>query len=446
MFIPTSFLYQLLIPIVLFYNAYYFGTLFMPYSIFGNKFTQHSGITELMDDLNEGANNGEELLMLGGGNPASIPAIEKRLTEIMQELLNQGALIESLGSYDGPKGKDKFIAAIADLFNDLYDWNLTTDNIILTNGSQSAFFYLFNLLAGDFAQGKKKKVLFPLAPEYIGYADASVSEDAFVAIQPKITELPEQMFKYNVDFDALTITDDIAAICVSRPTNPTGNVLTNDEIDKLDVLAKQHNIPLIIDNAYGTPFPNIIFEQVKPHFNNNTILCMSLSKFGLPGARCGIVIANPIIIKAMSNLAGIMALSPGGIGPEIVYPLVNSKEIIELSNNIIKPFYQEKSKDTIKLLLEKIPNKNFRIHKAEGALFLWLWFKDLPVSSNELYKKLKAKGLIIVSGHYFFPGLDQSWPHTQECIRLNYAQNAKTVERGIEILAETVNELYGDNS
>jgi len=79
-------------------------------------------------------------------------------------------------------------------------------------------------------------------------------------------------------------------------------------------------------------------------------------------------------------------------------------------------------------------------------LFLWLWFKDLPVSSNELYKKLKAKGLIIVSGHYFFPGLDQSWPHTQECIRLNYAQNAKTVERGIEILAETVNELYGDNS
>lgn len=414
----------------------------MPYSIFGNKFTQHSGITELMADLNEGVKGGEDILMLGGGNPASIPFIQERLTELMQELLNQGKLIDTLANYDGPKGKDSFAVAISELFNDLYDWGLSAENVILTNGSQNAFFYLFNLLAGNFSEGKKKKILFPLAPEYIGYADASVSEDTFVAVRPKITELENQMFKYNVDFDALKITDDIAAICVSRPTNPTGNVLTDLEIETLDKLAKAHNIPLIIDNAYGTPFPNIIFEDVKPHFNDNTILCLSLSKFGLPGARCGIVIASPTIIKAMSNLSGIMALSPGGIGPEIALPLVKSKEIIELSDNVIKPFYKEKSEIAINLLLSKINSKNFRIHKSEGALFLWLWFKDLPISSNELYKKLKQKGVIIVSGHYFFPGLEQDWQHTHECIRLNYAQDADVVERGITILADMVNELY----
>lgn len=414
----------------------------MPYSIFGNKFTQHSGITELMDDLNEGVKGGEELLMLGGGNPASIPHIEARLTELMQELLDQGKLVDTLANYDGPKGKDTFAIAIAELFNELYGWELTSDNVMLTNGSQNAFFYLFNLLAGNFNDGKKKKILFPLAPEYIGYADASVSEDAFVAVRPKITELENQMFKYNVDFDALTITDEIGAICVSRPTNPTGNVLTDDEIEKLDVLAKANNIPLIIDNAYGTPFPNIIFEDVKPHYNDNTILCLSLSKFGLPGARCGIVIANTHIIKAMANLSGIMALSPGGIGPEIVLPLVKNKEIIELSDKVIKPFYQQKSQIAINLLLSKINNKNFRIHKAEGALFLWLWFKDLPITSNELYKRLKEKGLIVVSGHYFFPGLDQDWQHKNECIRLNYAQDSEVVEKGISILADTINELY----
>ncbi|TEW54098.1 valine--pyruvate transaminase [Psychromonas sp. RZ22] len=417
----------------------------MPYSIFGNKFTRHSGITELMDDLNKGVKGGDDILMLGGGNPAAIPEIQDRLTALMQELLDQGKLVDTLANYDGPKGKDTFITSIAHLFNDLYGWNLTADNIMLTNGSQNAFFYLFNLLAGNFSSGKKRKILFPLAPEYIGYADASVSEDVFVAVRPKITELENQQFKYNIDFDALKITENIGAICVSRPTNPTGNVLTDLEISKLDALAKQHNIPLIIDNAYGTPFPNIIFEEVKPHFNDNTILCLSLSKFGLPGARCGIVIANPTIIKAMSNLSGIMALSPGGIGPEIALPLIKSKEIITLSNNVIKPFYQQKSQVAIELLRQKICNKNFRIHKAEGALFLWLWFKDLPISSSELYKKLKEKGVIVVSGHYFFPGLEQDWPHTQECIRLNYAQDATVVERGIDILAKTVNELYDNN-
>jgi valine--pyruvate aminotransferase len=414
----------------------------MPYSIFGNKFTQHSGITELMDDLNAGVQGGDDILMLGGGNPASIPEIQTRLTELMQELLDQGNLVNTLSNYDGPQGKNSFIDALAELFSDLYDWDLSAQNIMLTNGSQNAFFYLFNLLGGNFSEGKKKKILFPLAPEYIGYADASVSEDAFVAVRPKINELENGLFKYNVDFDALEIGADIGAMCVSRPTNPTGNVLTDEEIIHLDQLAKENNIPLIIDNAYGTPFPNIIFEEVTPFWNNNTILCLSLSKFGLPGARCGIVIANPRIIKAMSNLSGIMALSPGGIGPEIALPLVKTKEILALSNEVVKPFYYKKSQQAIALLQEQITTPNFKIHKAEGALFLWLWFKDLPISSNELYKRLKAKGLLIVSGHYFFPGLDQQWQHTQECIRVNYAQEEDVVKRGINILADEINSLY----
>lgn len=413
----------------------------MPYSVFGNKFTQHSGITELMDDLNEGLQGGDDILMLGGGNPAAIPEVQLRLTELLQTLLNEGKLFNTLANYDGPQGKSRFIDALAELFNDLYDWNLSSENIMLTNGSQNAFFYLFNLLAGNFSD-KKKKIIFPLAPEYIGYADASVSDDAFVAVRPKITELENGQFKYHIDFDALNIDKEIGAICVSRPTNPTGNVLTDQEIARLDQLARAHNIPLIIDNAYGTPFPNIIFAQATPFWNENTILCLSLSKLGLPGARCGIVIANPQIIKAMSNLSGIIALSPGGIGPEIALPLVKSKEIIQLSNDVIKPFYQKKAQTAISLLQAKITTPQFKIHKAEGALFLWLWFKDLPISSNELYKKLKEKGLLVVSGHYFFPGLAKDWKHTQECIRLNYAQEESVVERGITILAATINELY----
>lgn len=69
--------------------------------------------------------------------------------------------------------------------------------------------------------------------------------------------------------------ESVAAICVSRPTNPTGNVLTEEEIHKLDQLARDNGVPLIIDNAYGVPFPNIIFEDVEPFWNDNTILCMS---------------------------------------------------------------------------------------------------------------------------------------------------------------------------
>ncbi|MGS0729751.1 aminotransferase class I/II-fold pyridoxal phosphate-dependent enzyme, partial [Shewanella sp. 0m-11] len=213
-------------------------------------------------------------------------------------------------------------------------WDISPKNISLTNGSQSAFFYLFNLLAGKQTDGSHKKILLPLAPEYIGYNDTGLDDDIFVSYRPEIEMLENRMFKYHVDFEQLAIDDSVAAICVSRPTNPTGNVLTDAEVAKLDELARANGVPLIIDNAYGTPFPNIIFEDVTPFWNSNTILCMSLSKLGLPGVRCGIVIANEEITQALSNLNAIISLAPGGFGPAIAKHMIESGDLLQLSENV----------------------------------------------------------------------------------------------------------------
>ena len=99
-----------------------------------------------------------------------------------------------------------------------------------------------------------------------------------------------------MDFDALESLPElkegkVGAICCSRPTNPTGNVLTDGEMARLDALAQEHGIPLIIDNAYGMPFSNIIYSDVTLNWHENIILCFSLSKICLPGVRTGIIIA-----------------------------------------------------------------------------------------------------------------------------------------------------------
>lgn len=416
----------------------------MQFSQFGEKFTKLSGISELMADLNEGLKN-PNAIMLGGGNPAAIPEMVELFKQETQKQLDNGRLLKTMLNYDGPQGHDGFRHALADLFNREYGWKIDADNIALSNGSQSAFFSLFNLLAGECTDGKKKKVLFPLAPEYIGYADGGLTEDQFIAFKPHIDFLENGLFKYRVDFDALTVQDDVGMICVSRPTNPTGNVLTDEEITTLDEIAREKNIPLIIDNAYGTPFPHIIFSDVTPFWNDNTILCMSLSKLGLPGLRCGIVIANKTIIRALTNIAGIINLAPSGIGPALMEDWVKSGEILEHSENIIAPYYQAKAEQAVQWLQEAIPAPKLRIHKPEGALFLWLWFENLPVKSAVLYEKLKQKDLIIVPGHYFFPGIeDTHWAHQYECIRLNYAQPAEKVQAGIEILKEVIDELYAE--
>ncbi len=416
----------------------------MNLSKFGEKFTRKAGITELMDDLGA-AMAGGNTLMLGGGNPAHIPEVQHRFRLRMEEILNEPLGFETMiGNYDGSRGNAAFLEAMAGMLHDTFGWDVGPENIALTNGSQNAFFALFNLFAGDMPDGSKKKILFPLTPEYIGYTNAGLTEDFFAAQRPAMETLDNGLFKYHVDFDALQVGDDIGAICVSRPTNPTGNVLTDEEILKLDLIAQDKGIPFIIDNAYGTPFPDIIFTEAQPRWNPNTVVCMSLSKFGLPNLRTGIVIARKEIAAAIGDINGVMHLAPGGIGARLALELVRSGEIMQISREIVQPFYQRKAMETLDFCRRELKGLPCRIHKPEGAIFLWLWFQGLPCTSAQLYERLKARNTLVIPGHHFFPGLENEyWQHKHECIRVTYAQDDEVVRKGIKVMAEEVRRLYG---
>lgn len=415
----------------------------MQFSKFGEKFNRYSGITRLMDDLNDGLRT-PGAIMLGGGNPAAIPAMLDYFNQASADMLANGELIAALANYDGPQGKNSFIKSLAAMLKETYGWDISEKNISLTNGSQSGFFYLFNLLAGQQPDGSHKKILLPIAPEYIGYGDAGIDDDIFISYHPEIELLENRQFKYHVDFEQLKVDDSVAAICASRPTNPTGNVLTDEEVRKLDKLARENNIPLLIDNAYGLPFPNIIFEDVEPFWNENTILCMSLSKLGLPGVRCGIVIASEEVTQALTNMNGIISLAPSSVGPAIANHMIEKGDLLRLSSEVIKPFYKEKSLRAVELLQDAIDDPRFRIHKPEGAIFLWLWFDELPITTMELYNRLKARGVLIVPGEYFFIGQEDEWDHAHQCLRMNYVQDDDAMQKGIKIIAEEVKKAYSE--
>ena len=416
----------------------------MKISMFGQKIATESGIGQLMEDLGTALSQNRQMLMLGGGNPAHIPEVQKYFRKSMEKLLQDGCEFErAIGNYDPPAGNKEFIEAITSLLRSELGWDIQSKNIALTNGSQTAFFILFNIFAGAFEGEADKIILLPLAPEYIGYCDVGLADDMFVANKPKIEHIDEHVFKYHINFDRINVTEQTGVICVSRPTNPTGNVLTDKEIEKLSDLAGANNIPLIIDNAYGTPFPDIIFTDAKARWDRQIIYCMSLSKLGLPAVRTGIVVANEEIIEMVSRANAVMSLAPGGMGATIARDLFRSGEIINLARDIIKPFYREKAQKALEQVLKELDGIDFHVHKPEGAFFLWLWFPGLPITDAELYQRLKKRGVLVVPGNYFFPGLKNNWRHKNECIRVNYSQDGGTFASGIKIIAEEVKRAYG---
>jgi valine--pyruvate aminotransferase len=219
-------------------------------------------------------------------------------------------------------------------------------------------------------------------------------------------------------------------------------VLTDEEVAHLDELAREHQLPFIIDGAYGLPFPNIVFEAATPHWNDNTILALSLSKLGLPGVRTGIVIAREDIVQAFTTANTIVSLACGNLGPALAKALFSSGEILSLSRDYVTPYYHQRAQFTQRCLQQYLGDVPYHVHKPEGAIFLWLWFEGLPISSEALYQRLKQRGVLVVPGHNFFVGLGDDWPHQHECLRVSYAQDQDTIEQGVVIIAEEVERAY----
>ena len=134
-------------------------------------------------------------------------------------------------------------------------------------------------------------------------------------------------------------------------------------------LADEHDIPLIIDNAYGVPFPGMIFTEATPVWNENIVLCMSLSKFGLPAVRTGIVIAGKELIRLLSGVNAVVNLAPGSFGAMLTTEIIRSGEIIRLSREVIKPFYQHKMERALACLEECFKGVAYKVHVPEGAMF-----------------------------------------------------------------------------
>ena len=414
----------------------------MKLSRFGKQLTSDSGIVNLMEDLGDAINVNPNLLFMGGGNPARIPAFEAIIAEQLKKIASTpDSLHKLIGTYQSPRGSEELIDALVKYLNKECGWPINKRNIAISNGSQSAFFILLNMFAGDTVE-HSKRICFPLMPEYLGYSDQGLIEDLAVGCKPLIEEQAENVFKYCLNEKAVNDVQGVSAFCVSRPTNPSGNMLSADEMQTLSSMAQKRDAYLLVDCAYGNPFPGVVYDQVESFWHEKSITVLSLSKLGLPGARTGIVVANEEVIDKFCQINTIISLANGNLGPTLLTELINSGQLPDICRGVICDYYRSQrdfSLDLVKKLFVGLP---YKIHQPEGAFFLWLWFEGLPVTSMALYERLKARSVIIMPGEHFFFGLEDNWDHSKQCVRLTYCQKPDVLERAIAIMADELRLIY----
>jgi valine--pyruvate aminotransferase len=415
----------------------------MKYSAFGNKLGANAGIVDMMDNLSHAMVNTNNMIMLGGGNPAYIPELGQVIEDlVLPDLCRNGAFYKLIANYSSPKGDINAASVLAEYLREYCGWDVVADNIFFCNGSQSALFMLLNLVSGRQRGDSYKKVLLPFTPEYIGYEDLFVDGDCIHGNKPRILKTGKNTFKYEVDFDALSSFDDVSCMLVSSPSNPSGRVLEKYEREKLMAMCKAMNIPMIYDNAYGWPYPDIQFTGSEFEYDENMIITMSLSKIGMPGLRSGVVVAKPDIIEKLRCVNAVSQLSPNTISMYVLQKLIETRTINKITNTIIKPFYKDRSERMFDMLEKGFEGYPIYVHQSMGTMFMWIWAEGMPITSEKLYERLKNKGVLTLSGHHFFLGnKENDWRHKEECLRITYSQPFDKVEKATRIIIDELKQI-----
>ena len=397
---------------------------------------------DIIETLQAGA--GKEFINLSAGNPLILPQVEQLWRDCTAQLLASSDYGEVVCRYGSSQGYAPLIKAIAADFNRRYGLNLTERNILITPGSQTLYFYATNAFGGYSPSGELRQIVLPLSPDYTGYGGVSLAPEALIAYKPTLDiDSTAHRFKYRPDFNQLKINEETGCVVFSRPCNPTGNVLTDEEVRKIAALAAPYNVPVIIDSAYAPPFPALNFTEMNPVFGDNILHCMSLSKAGLPGERIGIAIGDENLIQVLECFQTNMCIHPSRYGQAIAALAINSGALAEISTQVIRPFYRHKFGVLETTLEQAMPdNLPWFLHRGEGAIFAWLWLKDLPVNDWEFYQQLKQENVIVVPGSSFFPGLREDWIHKHQCLRISLTASNEEIALGMQRLAKVAEQVY----
>ncbi len=416
---------------------------------FGQQMSRLTGVRAIMKDIVETLQADPTVgwINLSAGNPVILPEIEDMWRRYTHELLDSDHFGEVVCRYGASQGYEPLLEAVVDFFNRTYGWGITRRNVLITPGSQSLYFFAANCFGGYDAQGKMRSIVLPLSPDYTGYGGVSLTPGVLKSYRPTLDILAEHRFKYRPDFDNVQIDNTVGAVLFSRPCNPTGNVISEADVRQIVDLAAPYEVPVMIDSAYAPPFPNLAFTDMAPIWAENVVHCMSLSKAGLPGERLGIAIGDRKYILALECFQSNANIHSSRYGQAIAARAIQSGELAELSRTVIQPHYATKF-DRLEAAFDREMPQDlpWYLHKGEGAIFAWLWLKDLPITDVELYHEIKQEHVIVVPGSSFFPGLQGEWQHTQQCIRISLTATIEEIEAGVVAIAKVIERVYTNPS
>lgn len=294
--------------------------------------------------------------------------------------------------------------------------------ILITVGGSEAIDLMFRAMinAGD-------EVLIP-QPSYVSYEPCAILADA----KPVIINLKtENKFRLTPEELESACTEKSKILVLPFPNNPTGSIMTKEDLEALVPIIIKHNFYVLSDEIYGelTYTGKHVSIASLPGMRERTILVNGFSKaYAMTGWRLGYACGSAAIVRQMTKIHQYAIMCA---------PTTSQYAAVEALNNgdadveMMRESYNERRRFVLNMLKEM----GLPCFEPEGAFYVFPCIAEFGMSAEDFATKLlKEKKVAIVPGTAF-----------GDCgegyLRISYAYSIDNLRKALERLKDFVEEL-----
>src|SRR5467141_1899751 len=312
--------------------------------------------------------------------------------------------------------------AVADFGTKTLKTDVDAGAVVLVPGSKNVL--LFTLLAciepGD-------EVILP-DPGYPAYA----SQVSFIGAVPKVVTLREETgFRMDLDELASLVTPKTRMLIINTPQNPTGGVLTEEDVRFVCDLANEHDLMVVSDEIYSQLVYG--FHHVSPlshpGMRERTVLMDGLSKsYAMTGWRLGYAVAPKALVAKLDQLMINSSSCAAGFTQMAAIEALSAPESAHAVSRMVKVF--EHRRNLVVDGLNAIPGVRCKL--PQGAFYAFPNIEATGFNERDLASRLlNEAGVAVLPGTAFGEA-------GKGFIRLAYTQSEDELGRGLKQIREFV--------
>ena len=312
--------------------------------------------------------------------------------------------------------------AVADFVSRMLHCEVDAGEVVLVPGSKNVL--LFTLLAciepGD-------EVILP-DPGYPAYA----SQASFIGAVPKVVTLREESgFRMDLDELESLVTPKTRLLIINTPQNPTGGVLTEEDVKFVCELAHKHDLLVVSDEIYSQLVYGFthVSPLSQPGMRERTVLMDGLSKaYAMTGWRLGYAVAPKALAAKFDQLMINSSSCAAGFTQMAAVEALSSPESEHAVHRMVKVF--ERRRDLVVDGLNAIPG--MRCARPQGAFYAFPNIEGTGFDERELSDRLLTEAGVALLPGTAFGAAGKGY------VRLAYTQSEDELQRGLDRIGEFI--------